>query len=70
MPHRAVHAWKSGLCLRPRNFQSFWVWVLPVEYVALDFSRRVRSLVQQWIHVLRESLDEFQLFLRCGKLDS
>ena len=33
-------------------------------------SGRVRYLVQQWIHVLREALDEFQHFLRCGELES
>ena len=31
---------------------------------------RVRCLFQQWIHVLREALDEFQHFLRCGELES
>ena len=45
------------------------VWVLPVEYSVLDFSGRVRCLVQQWTHVLREALDEFQHFLRCGELE-
>ena len=49
---------------------SLWVCVLPVEYVVLDFSGRVRCLVQQWIHVLREALGEFQYFLRCGELES
>ena len=24
LPLRAVRTWKSGLCLRPRIFQSFW----------------------------------------------
>ena len=33
LSHRAVRTWKFGLCLRPRIFQSFGVWVLPVEYV-------------------------------------
>ena len=32
-PRRAIHTWKSGLCLRPRMFQYFGVWVLPLEYV-------------------------------------
>ena len=36
---RAVRTWKSGLCLRPRFFQSFGVWVLPLEYVV--FGTRV-----------------------------
>ena len=36
----------------------------------MDFSGRVRYLVQQWIHVLREALDEFLHFLRCGELES
>ena len=30
----------------------------------------MRCLVQQWIHVLQEALDEFQYFLRCGELES
>ena len=43
----------SGLCLCPRFFLPWsGVWVLPVEYVV--FSGRVRCLVQQWIHHLRE----------------
>ena len=45
------------------------VWVLPVEYVVL-VSGCVRCLVQQWIHVLQEALDEFQYLLRCGELES
>ena len=39
------------------------VWVSLVEYSVLDFSRDPASyLVRQWIHVLREALDEFSLF--------
>ena len=34
------------------------------------FRGRVHCLVQQWIHVLREALVEFQHFLRCGELES
>ena len=33
---RAIRTWKSGLCLRPRFFQSFGVWVLPLEYVVFS----------------------------------
>ena len=33
---RAVRNWKSGLCLRPRIFQSSGVWVLLVEYWCRD----------------------------------
>ena len=33
---RAIRTWKSGLCLRPRIFQSFGVWVLPLEYVVFS----------------------------------
>ena len=36
----------------------------------IGFSGCVRSLVQQWIHVLQEALDEFQHFVRCGELES
>ena len=49
------------------SFSPSGVWV---DYVVFDFSGRVRCLVQQWIHVLREALDEFQHFLRCGELES
>ena len=67
---RADCTWKSGLLyLCPRFLQSLWVWVLPVEHV-FDFSGRERCLVQQWIHMLREALGEFQYFLRCGELES
>ena len=52
------------------SFSPSGVWVFPVEYVVLDFSGRVRCLVQRWIRVLREALDEFQHFLRCGELES
>ena len=61
---RAVRTWKSGLCLCPRIFQSFGVWVLPVEYVV--FSGRVCCLVQQWFYNLREALEEFHIFSTCG----
>ena len=53
-----------------RDFVSFspsGVWVLLVEYVVF---RRVRCLVQQWMHVLWEALDEFPHFLSCGELES
>ena len=30
---RAIRTWKSGHCLRPCIFQSFGVWVLPLEHV-------------------------------------
>ena len=33
-------------------------------------SGRVRCLVQLWMHVLREALDEFQYFLRCVEVES
>ena len=36
----------------------------------IGFSGCVRCLVQRWIHVLQEALDEFQLILRCGELES
>ena len=36
----------------------------------IGFSGCVRCLVQQWIHVLQESLDEFQHFLRSFELES
>ena len=58
---RAVRTWNSGLRLRPRIFQSFGVWVLPVEYAV--FSGRVRCLVPQWIHVLREAFGEFHMLM-------
>ena len=35
-----------------------------------SYSGRVRCLVQQWIHVLWEAVDESQHFLRCGELES
>ena len=61
---RAIRTWKSGLFLRPRIFQSFGVWVLPLEYVV--FSGRVLCLVQQWLHVLREAFGELHIFsVRC-----
>ena len=65
---RAIRTWKSGLCLRPRFFQSFGVWVLPLEYVV--FSGRVLCLVQQWIHVLREAFGELHMLSPCGELRS
>ena len=65
---RAIRTWKSPLCLRPRFFQSFGVWVLPLEYV--EFSGRVLCLVQQWIHVLREAIGELHIFSPCGELRS
>ena len=64
---RVVRTWKSGLAFALVSFSPSGVCVLPVEYVS---SGRVRCLVQQWIHVLWEVLDEFQHFLRCGELES
>ena len=59
---RAVRTWKSGLLdLLPRMFQSL-LWCLGVACGVLDFSGDLAcSLVRQWIHVLREALDEFSL---------
>ena len=44
-PRRAIHTWKSGLCLRPRIFQSFGVWVLPVEHVVFGTRALLGSTV-------------------------
>ena len=71
LPRRAVRTWKTGhFSFALESFRPSGVWVLPVEYVVLDFSGRVRCLAHQWIHVLREALDEFHHFLRCGELES
>ena len=42
---RAVRTWKSGLCLRPRIFQSFGVWVLPLEFVVFGTRALLGSTV-------------------------
>ena len=42
---RAIRTWKSGLCLRPRIFQSFGVWVLPLEYVVFGTRALLGSTV-------------------------
>ena len=70
LPRRAVCTWKTGLCLCPRIFQSFWCMGVACGVRRVGFSGRVRCLVQQWMHVLREALDEFQHFLLCGELES
>ena len=36
--------------------------------LSTSYLGRVRCLGRQWIHVLREALDEFQHFLHCGEL--
>ena len=47
LPHRAVCTWKSGLCPRPRIFQSFWCMGVACGVLCIGFSGRVRFLVQQ-----------------------
>ena len=42
---RAIRTWKSGLCPRPRLFQSFGVWVLPLEYVVFGTRALLGSTV-------------------------
>ena len=42
---RAIRTWKSGLCLSPRIFQSFGVWVLPLEYVVFGTRALLGSTV-------------------------
>ena len=42
---RAIRTWKSGLRLRPRTFQSFGVWVLPLEYVVFGTRALLDSTV-------------------------
>ena len=61
LPRRAVRPWKFGLCLCHRFFQSFWCMGVACGVRRIG-SGRVRCLVQQWIHVLREAFDEFQHF--------
>ena len=50
---RVVRNWKSGLCLRPCIFQ-FLVCGCCFWSTAYGFLGRVRQLVQQWIHALRQ----------------
>ena len=42
---RAIRTWKSGLRFRPRFFQSFGVWVLPLEYVVFGTRALLGSTV-------------------------
>ena len=63
---RAIRTWKSGHCLYPRIFQSFWC------LGVASGARCIRDacLVQQWIHVLRVAFGELHIFSTCGALRS
>ena len=57
---RAIRTWKSGLRLRPRIFQSFGVWVLPLEHVVFGTRAWFNSgyMFYEWL------LANFTYFLR------
>ena len=70
-PRCAIRTWKSGHCLYPRIFQSFGVWVLPLEYVC------IRDACFAWFnsgYMFYERLlanftyGEFHIFSTCGAL--
>ena len=61
--HLEIWTLPSPLCLSVLLVYGCCLW-------STSYSGRVRCLVQQWIHVLWEALDEFQHFLRCGELES
>ena len=57
---RAIRTWKSGHCLYPRVFQSFGVWVLPLEHVVFGTRAWFNSgyMFYEWL------LANFTYFLR------
>ena len=57
---RAIRTWKSGHCLRPRIFQSFGVWVLPLEYVVFG----TRAWFNSGYMFYERLLANFTYFLR------
>ena len=66
-----LEIWTLLLC--PRIFQLVLVYGCRLWSTAYWIFReilRALHLVRQWIHVLREALEEFTHFLRCGELES